>query len=192
MRYIINGADFQSGGTFNKINEWFHVAVTYDAGDVFLYNNGSLEEDWSGLYGNTINNNYQTLSLGNSNNDSRPWDGQLDEIRISTTPRDSDWIQTSFNTMQYPAKFIKFSPQQSITSNQIELTITLQNSGKTTLNIDDFSMLFNGKICLVTCQDIYLLPDTNTTCTITGSVTGYDRIKVISAEGISDYYIYEN
>ncbi|MBU0496978.1 MAG: DUF2341 domain-containing protein [Candidatus Thermoplasmatota archaeon] len=192
MRFVINSADFQSGGFFNKRNEWFHIAVSFDTGDVILYNNGSIDADWSGLYGNTILDTYDNLTLGNQNNGGRPWDGQLDEIRISSTSRDSNWIQTSFNCMQYPASFTQFSTQQSLTSNEIDLTITIVNTGITPLKTDELSILFNGKICSITCPDVFLSPNTEAICTVTGIITGTDRIKIISAEGISDYYIYQN
>jgi len=93
-------------------NTWFYVTVTFDAGDVVLYVNGS--EVASGFISSSINNSYAVLGLGNDNDGGQPWikGGLLDELRVSKVARNSSWVKTSFNTMNSPDIFFSLDPEE--------------------------------------------------------------------------------
>ena len=119
-RFVINGSDYETGGVFDDSATWFHTTVTYDAGDVYLYRNGIQDEDWSGLYGTSIANVYDTLTIGNQNNGGRPWNGKMDEVRISNIERTGAWVNTSYNTMNASDTFLTFGNEQNITNTTVD------------------------------------------------------------------------
>ena len=119
-RFVINSNDYSTGGYFAFSGTWFHTAITYDTGDAYLYKNGALEVNWSGQYGTTINNIYDTLTIGNQNGGGRGWIGNIDEVRISNIKRSTDWINTSYNTMNSPDTFLSFDSEQNVTDTSVD------------------------------------------------------------------------
>jgi len=120
VRFVINDNDYSEGGTFTYSATWFHVAVTYDAGDAYLYRNGSEDADWSGQYANSINNNENLLTIGNQNGGGRGWNGKIDEVRISNINRSASWLSTSFNTMNAPDTFLSRGDEENVTNTFVE------------------------------------------------------------------------
>ncbi|MGD8566422.1 MAG: DUF2341 domain-containing protein, partial [Candidatus Bathyarchaeota archaeon] len=119
LRFVINNNDYSTGGSFPFSGEWFHTAVTYDTGDAYLYKNGALEFDWSGEYGPSINNVYDTLTIGNQNGGGRGWIGRMDEVRISDVRRSTAWIGTTYNTTSFPDTFLSFDTEQNVTNTSV-------------------------------------------------------------------------
>ena len=70
------------------------------------------------------------------------------------------------------------------------LSITVENIGSTTLKTDDFNILVNGEIKSISCttSDIYL--NGQVSFSVISPVASEDVIKVISGNGVSDYYEY--
>ncbi|UCD14400.1 MAG: DUF2341 domain-containing protein, partial [Thermoplasmatales archaeon] len=120
VRFVINGDDSSTGGTFDFSDTWFHTAITYDTGDAYLYKNGALEADWSGDYGSTINNVYDTLTIGNQNNGGRGWIGRMDEVRISNIRRSTAWIGTTYNTTNSSDTFLSYGTEENVTDSSID------------------------------------------------------------------------
>jgi hypothetical protein len=66
----------------------------------------------------TVNSNVTYVSpanplwIGKRKNASQPWSGVLDEIRISTTARSSDWIQTEYQNHSAPGSFFTIGRQE--------------------------------------------------------------------------------
>ncbi len=120
VRFVINGYDYSTGGSFAFSGEWFHTAITYDTGDAYLYKNGALEADWSGNYGASINNVYDTLTIGNQNGGGRDWIGRMDEVRISNIRRSVAWIGTTYNTTNFPDTFLSFDTEQNVTNTSVD------------------------------------------------------------------------
>ncbi len=123
MRFVINNNDYSTGGIFTYLGTWFHTALTYETGDAFLYKNGALEVNWSGQYGSSINNVYDTLTIGNQNGGGRDWIGKLDEVRISKIRRSADWLNTSYNTMNSPETFLNFGNEHNVTDTSVNKII---------------------------------------------------------------------
>jgi hypothetical protein len=98
---------------------WHYVVGVADAPSHKLY-----------LYvdGSQVNNTYYTgfsetstspdLNIGKSPDANQQlWNGGLDEIRISSTPRSPQWIQTEYNNQNSPGTFIlSISSEQTQTS----------------------------------------------------------------------------
>lgn len=82
--------------------QWYHVVETYDGSRVKMYVNGDLQRNiaWSGL----IDTNSSALYLGSSGG-AGPFNGSLDEARLSNIARSADWIKTEYNNQNSPSIF---------------------------------------------------------------------------------------
>lgn len=70
-------------------------------------------------------------------------------------------------------------------------SITLKNTGSITLNTSDFTILIDGVTQQFICPDSYLYPEKETYLNVSNLPgDGNKRLKVISENGISDYYEY--
>ena len=69
--------------------------------------------------------------------------------------------------------------------------ITVENTGSITLNTSDFTILINGTTQQFSCTDPYLYPEKVVYFDILNLPgTGARRLKVITDNGIADYYEY--
>lgn len=71
-----------------------------------------------------------------------------------------------------------------------DLNVTVKNTGGITLKTVDFTILINGTNKEFNCSETYLYPEKDVIFTINLTGTGLKRIKIISANGISDYEEY--
>lgn len=86
MTYVSNSCEFFSGFA-NDVqgnivvtdNQWKHIAVTYESGNLRMYVNGIIDKNVNISLLNTLSNKFR---LGKSNVDSEPYTGILDDIRI--------------------------------------------------------------------------------------------------------------
>ncbi|HUV45440.1 MAG TPA: DUF2341 domain-containing protein [Dehalococcoidales bacterium] len=87
---------------------WHHVAATRSGTAVTFYIDGAASG--GGTMTGAFGNGAQSLIIGDDE-DNNPYNGYLDEIRLSSTDRDLDWIKTSHNNQSDTAigagKFIK-------------------------------------------------------------------------------------
>jgi Domain of unknown function (DUF4347)/Concanavalin A-like lectin/glucanases superfamily/PA14 domain/RTX calcium-binding nonapeptide repeat (4 copies)/Calx-beta domain/WD40-like Beta Propeller Repeat len=87
------------GNTKLNTNQWYHIAVTYDANnDLRLYVNG--EEDSTPVKINKITFSDITPNkafIGKTGQDNSWFDGKLDEVRIWNSPRTKEQIKADFN-----------------------------------------------------------------------------------------------
>lgn len=95
-----------SGGTSLTTGVWMQVGYTRVTGTTTgtLYLNGASDgtlTDSSGDMGSAGDN----LSFGNSTNNGGKFDGQIDEVRISTVARSANWITTEYNNISSLATF---------------------------------------------------------------------------------------
>ena len=89
-------------------NTWYYVTVTIDNNTAYMYVDGVQENSTSGLPGNVwINTDDVEISSSVSS-----FDGYLDEIRVSNTPRSSDWIKTEYNNQSSPSTFYTLGSQE--------------------------------------------------------------------------------
>ena len=104
--------------TFND-NQWHHVAATYDGSDsvngITLYGDG-LELGISGTQNDTLGTvkNSYPFNIGAANDGaSDQFNGYIDEVRLSSAPRDADWIKTEYNNQVWPDKAVTPTPDPS-------------------------------------------------------------------------------
>ncbi|UCH72231.1 MAG: hypothetical protein JSW62_01410 [Thermoplasmatales archaeon] len=72
-----------------------------------------------------------------------------------------------------------------------DLNITVKNTGNMDLETVDFNTLINGTIEKFICADPYLYPENDVYFKIFNlSGTGKRRLKIVTGNGISDYYSY--
>ena len=72
-----------------------------------------------------------------------------------------------------------------------DLNITVENTGGITLEVGDFNILINGTGQQFTCSSSYLYIGSEVYFNVTNlSGTGPRRLKVVTSNGISDYYDY--
>ncbi|GAI91917.1 unnamed protein product, partial [marine sediment metagenome] len=115
LRFFSVAGDLHYGSIVDT--NWHHIAVTLDRdGYGVVYKDGvsvgSL--DISGNTGSVTSTRLfsfgqQTQSASAFN---QPFDGTIDEVRVSKTPRDSSWIKTEYNNHQYPGLFHDKGPEE--------------------------------------------------------------------------------
>jgi hypothetical protein len=112
-----DGVNFGINNNTNRItagqtpeNTWVYITATYDNGDVVIYIDG-VEIGSGTIWSGQINNNHISLGLGNDNDGGQPWNGMLDELRISEIARNNSWVKTSFNTMNNTEEFLSLGPE---------------------------------------------------------------------------------
>jgi archaellum component FlaF (FlaF/FlaG flagellin family) len=70
-----------------------------------------------------------------------------------------------------------------------DINITVENIGSTTLETGDFNILINGTENTFTCSKEYLHPENEVYFNVSSlQGSGDRRLKVITENGISDYY----
>ena len=73
-----------------------------------------------------------------------------------------------------------------------DINITVENTGSISLKTSDFNILINGSTEQFTCSNSYLYPENEVYFNVTNSTgnTGLRRLKVVTDNGIADYYEY--
>jgi hypothetical protein len=89
--------------------EWMYVVGVSKGGGLYSYANGGLagssppNNEWNNS--NTARNTTTDVAIGgmfetNTANLTRGWVGDIDEVQISSVPRDSNWIRLSYATQK--------------------------------------------------------------------------------------------
>lgn len=106
----------------------------------------------------------------------------IDDSYNDMVDRTVDRVQTDINITGVSV---------SVNGSNYDHNITLENTGSVTLNTDDFTILINGTFQQFSCSDTYLYPEKETYFNISNLPgSGIKRLKVITDNGISDYYEY--
>jgi Concanavalin A-like lectin/glucanases superfamily/Domain of unknown function (DUF2341)/Archaeal Type IV pilin, N-terminal len=99
---------------------WHHVAGTYDGTIMKVYIDSAVDVTTiaksNSLTAPSPPENDMWIGHGDQPKGvawSAPWDGQLDEIRISNLGRSASWIATEYNNQNSPSTFITISTEQS-------------------------------------------------------------------------------
>lgn len=102
------GGDNATDTSSFTTGQWYYVLGTFDGGNVALYVNGAKKSM-------TAYNN-ATSSVGSTNGwsigkyvelgaDYQWWNGSIDEVRLSSVVRSSDWIAAEYNNQSSPSSF---------------------------------------------------------------------------------------
>lgn len=94
-----------------SIATWYHYVAVFDDtnNQRLIYKDGSLIDDraWTGSIPETANNPFY---IGRTQF-GEYFNGIIDEVRISNTARDAEWIKTSYNNQVNVAKFLTFDSE---------------------------------------------------------------------------------
>jgi hypothetical protein len=98
-------ANFPSGGgTDYSANTWNDVAIEANGTDVLYYLNGVLGATTAGTAQPSGGSNFLFVGQSDAFGD-ETYTGDLDEIRISKTLRNADWLTASYNSQHSPQTF---------------------------------------------------------------------------------------
>lgn len=111
LRFEINNGSgwrtAQSPDAINDTTTWHLTHGTFDGSNVKIYVDGALKTTTA--FSGSINNDTQTLKVGELSNGTLKFAGSLDEIRIASVARSADWIATEFNSQNSPSTFYTVS-----------------------------------------------------------------------------------
>jgi MSHA biogenesis protein MshQ len=100
--------------------EWHYVSVTMlrtptsDQIDFYLDGESAGGEISSVIADSSANGDNEFVIGGRSSMNERYWNGALDEIRVSSTPRDLSWVLTEMNNQSDPASFYMVGAPEAI------------------------------------------------------------------------------
>jgi hypothetical protein len=104
-----NSGELQTTSTFPEDGStWTYVTSKCDGVNTFVYWNG-LQEN-SNTQHNTISDSW---SIGDETANGEEIDGRVDEIRVSKVAHSSDWIKTTYNTIQYSDLFLTIAGEET-------------------------------------------------------------------------------
>lgn len=93
-------------------NTWYHLAATYDGAAMTLLKNGVVQGTPLSKTGNIRENNWDIFVGNQAPDNSVQFDGILDEVRISSAARSSEWLKTEYNNISAPQDFYTFEPNE--------------------------------------------------------------------------------
>jgi len=84
---------------------WKYVVAVFNvsSGDFSVYIDGQLDN--SGTAAMSTQSLSTALTIGNRTGGTDEWEGQMDELRISTDERSADWVETEYNNQSDPVAF---------------------------------------------------------------------------------------
>jgi predicted RNA-binding Zn-ribbon protein involved in translation (DUF1610 family) len=128
-------------------DSWVHVAGIYDGSKMMIYINGEKDSNEQ-IKTNSIETCANEFWIGHGDNVvgetySFPWNGLLDEIRISNGARSADWIATEYNNQNDTSSFLYGGSEEiNPASWSYRKPITI-NSSKVNSDLSDFPVLIN-------------------------------------------------
>ncbi|MEI8243244.1 MAG: DUF2341 domain-containing protein, partial [bacterium] len=144
-----NGAFFvqRSNGTYPSAaspssytnNVWYHIVSIYDSSKLYTYVNGSLKATSNTTL--TVTSDFgRDTRIGRINNvgSSYPWNGTIDEVRLSNLATSSNWVWASYVNMASNMLFNNYGAMQSAVSGGP----AIQNQPATSVTTN--SAMFNG------------------------------------------------
>ncbi|MGD8813539.1 MAG: DUF2341 domain-containing protein, partial [Anaerolineales bacterium] len=88
-----------------SINTWYYLVGTYDSTDLKFYRDGTLRD--TDTHAGTIPDSGNDMWIAMNDEWGEPFEGIIDEVRVSTTPRTASWIETSYHNQFNPVAFYK-------------------------------------------------------------------------------------
>ncbi|UCD13565.1 MAG: DUF2341 domain-containing protein, partial [Thermoplasmatales archaeon] len=138
IRYRLKTEDFvtsnlvvDTGGL--DVDTWYYVVATYDGNYMKVFNDGIELGDKTTSGAVAVNDTVSVWIGSNPPNDYRPFNGVIDEIRVSNVARNSSWISTSYNNQNNSSAFIATSEEDLC---QYTLTINIDGNGTVTKDPD--------------------------------------------------------
>jgi hypothetical protein len=83
---------------------WYHVVGVYNSPNMDLYINGALNRSLA-TSGGSVFSGTSPFNIGSQGNGTQPFDGIIDEVRVSNVARSAGWILTESNNQTAPGSF---------------------------------------------------------------------------------------
>ena len=90
---------------------WHHLTGVYNGNTIKLFVDGILVNERSGS--GTIQNNTVDIEIGRIQKGSARFTGRIDEVRISNTARNDNWIKTEYQNLSNPSDFIRVGKEEA-------------------------------------------------------------------------------
>ena len=106
LEYVVSSGAISAG-------TWTHVYATYDGTTMRMYINGTADPNTQAT-SLTVGTSSIDVSIGQNqiSGHNNFYDGNLDEVRISSTARSAGWIATEYANQSNPTAFYSISPAQ--------------------------------------------------------------------------------
>lgn len=85
---------------------WYYANAVYDGSEMKLYLNNSAVGNTSKSGSMTTSSSVDVHIGNNPGSNLKPFDGKIDEVRVSNVARSADWITTEYNNQNNPSTFI--------------------------------------------------------------------------------------
>jgi len=115
-RFYMPNSQLDGSTTFSTTN-WYFVVGKYDGSASLKYiriNNGA--DTQSSQSGNLIENGNQVRIGDHATGGDQPFDGIIDEVRISSAARSNTWLNTEYNNQSDPSTFFTLGPETPATA----------------------------------------------------------------------------
>lgn len=109
---------------------WSHLVLTYDGSTQSIYLNGALNNSASYAV-SPLPYSGTDLYLGTNGTRGDFFNGDLDEVRVSSIARSADWILTEYNNQNSPSTFYSVGNEQSAGGSYTQIlsdTLTILSS----------------------------------------------------------------
>ncbi len=94
-------------GSLIIANTTYHVAATYDGTNARIYLNGALSAGPTSFGASAIGSTGINANISNfPGSPGTYWNGLIDEVRVSSSARSTDWILTEYRNQNAPATYI--------------------------------------------------------------------------------------
>ena len=105
-----------SGTTDLNQDTWYFVILKYDGSNIYLRYNNQADSSAS-QSGNLYTLSSPTIRIGNhANGGDNPFDGIIDEVRVSSVARSDNWLNTEYNNQSNPGTFYTLGPETPATA----------------------------------------------------------------------------
>jgi hypothetical protein len=104
------------GSTDLNQDTWYFVVLKYDGSNIYLRYNNQADNSAS-QSGNLYTLSSPTIRIGNhANGGDNPFDGIIDEVRVSSVARSDNWLNTEYNNQSNPGSFFTLGPETPATA----------------------------------------------------------------------------
>jgi hypothetical protein len=126
--------DTITSGVSITTGSWMHIVGTYNNGasdNKSIYINGVLQAyTTTGI--NNLRGGPTTATHIGYGGDFGPYDGKIDEVRMSSNVRNASWINATYQTIAHPSTFFLIGAEQALLTNGTYRWIFTQASANTT------------------------------------------------------------
>ncbi len=156
---VYTGTWNYANGTTTSTSTWYHNVGTFGLQGLKYYRNG--------IIGGRSNGNTTALGAGSFAIGQYPYagyefNGEVDEVRISTIQRLGSWIKTEYSNQSSPSTFYSIATAETVTDMQVPLvtslspadnSTTVSNIANLVISFDEFIDIQTGNIYIKKSSD---------------------------------------